>query len=108
MTYQKIKETVVNEHKIMTTKQLRWFMVKLVLFIFGASMTLALPAGTLLGARVSLIVFILAFLLFNTLVSLIVEDKDSFKRVNIAAKLWWLPYILFVVVFIVLKFFNFM
>jgi hypothetical protein len=108
MTYQQIKETLVKKEKLLTSKQLRKFIIKWALLVFGLSLILVLPTFSLLGSRLTLIIVIIAGLLFINGLNLIVDEPDLFEKMNKYVSLWWISYIVVVLVYLVLKFFNFM
>ena len=103
MTFQKIKEVVVEEKGLMTQKELGKFSIQLALFILGLCSSLSFATYAILGFAVTVIVIFLSILGYTWIFDLVTESEKAFKAVNKMAKFWWFTYIILVGVFLVLK-----
>jgi hypothetical protein len=108
MTYQQIKKTLVDDEKLLTAKQLRSFVIKWALMVFGFALMLILPTFSILGSRIAIFIVVVAALLFSEVLSLIHDDPGVFNKFKVLVKFWWITYIFTVLIYLVLKFFNFM
>lgn len=107
MTYQRIKEIIVDEQKRMTQKELVKLVIQLSLALVGIVLALGLAVYSILGVSFTLIVIVGAILAFTLLCDLFVQDLKAAKNIVTFGKFWWIYYILLVIVFFVLKSFNF-
>lgn len=107
MTYQQIKEELVTKQKRVTEKQLKKVVIRLFLFLFGFMLTLGIVTLNTLGAGVTIFLFISLFFTYIWVLDLYVDSERASKVINIISRLWFLTYVLFVVVFIVLKMYHF-
>lgn len=108
MTFDKLKATVVEEKKFATQKQLIKLVINIALFILTYTLALGLAINSILGYRFLLALLVIDALGFLWVCDLAAEDKESFNKVNKITKLWWTGIIAFVVIYIVLKVFNFL
>jgi hypothetical protein len=107
MTYEQLKKVIVEDKNLIDKKGFKWFLIRWALLVFGVGFAFILPTFSLLGSRFAIVVLLIAALLFITVLSLIIDDPNSFKKVNKITKFWWLAYILVVVIYLVLKYWNF-
>lgn len=107
MTFQKIKESVVIEQKRITQKQLVKLAINLALSLVGICLTLGLATYAILGFSFTIVVIALTLLAYNWIFDMFVEDEKFGKNIMLFAKFWWSHYIIFVIVFFVLKLFRF-
>lgn len=108
MTYHKIKETVVDENKFLTDKQLRKLAIRLALFMSGMALSASLLAISTIGALPCVVILICSVLIFNWLLEYISEEsKEYVEKAFKLSKFWFLSFILFIGMFVVLYFFRF-
>lgn len=107
MTFQKIKEVVVDEQKRMTSKQLTKLTIQLALAMIGIVLSLGLTVYSILGFSFTLLVIVGAMVTYMIIFDLFVQDLKAAKNIIIFGKLWWIYYILTVIIFLVLKTFRF-
>lgn len=108
MTFQKIKETVVDNQKRLTMKQLTKLVINLALAFIGICLTLGLLTYVILGFSFTFLIIVFSILAYNWICNIFVEDESSYSKIEKFARFWWISYILFVVVFFVLKMFRFL
>lgn len=107
MTYQKIKESLVNEQKRMTEKEVRKLSVSLAFTFGGLFLTLALAMYAVLGFAFTVIAIILVAFMYTQTLETIVENEGAERKVRKFTKFGWVFYVLCVGVFVALKFFRF-
>lgn len=107
MTYQKIKEEVVDKQGRLTTKQFTQLVIKLGLSYFGILLILSLAVSSLFGIGASVLVALFVLLAFLSTLDMYAEDEGKHKGVCVFANTWILYYILLIVEFLVLKYFMF-
>lgn len=108
MTFQKIKKQVVDEQKRMTDRQLTKLAVNLALAYLGICITLCTATMAILGVPVTILVIAFTLVTYNVTFNLFVEDSSAGKHIVRFSRLWWIQYILFAVVFFILKYNRFM
>jgi hypothetical protein len=108
MTYQKIKEAVVEEQKRLTNKKLRVFVIKLALSFLCLSFALCLATSQILSFQFTILIMFLALFAFSTTLNMFVEDEASGKRIMRFANFWWIWLIVTVIIYLVLKYFRFL
>lgn len=108
MTFDKLKSTVVDEKKFATQKQLIRLVINIALFILTYTFALGLAINSILGYKFLLALLIIDSAGFLCVCDLVAEDKESFDKVNKITKLWWTGIIAFVIIYIILKIFNFL
>lgn len=107
MTYQKIKEIIVDERKVITEKKLKGLTRRLTLFIVGLCACLGLAVSNILGFGAVVVVTLGGVFLYSTMFDLCAESDGALKAVNVCSRFWIIFPILFVVIYCVLKYFNF-
>jgi len=107
MVYQKIKEKLVEEEKVLTSKQLVKLTIRLGLIVGCFAMMLGLLASCTLGMGVALFVLIGGVAAYAWFFDMFAESPDSATKFLKLSKLWPLILILFAAEYVVLKFFNF-
>lgn len=108
MTFQRIKETIVEEQKRMTFKELIKLTINLALAFTGICLALSLACFAILGYQFTFLVIVFTVVAFNLVFDLYVEDEKASVKIDRVAKFWWVAYIIVVVVFFILKFFRFL
>lgn len=107
MTYQKIKEKLVDTEKVLTAKELRSLTTKLALFIFGICMILTTLTIKVFGASLTIVVIFLSILSYLWTFDYMLTDVNVLRKFQKTLKLWWLTYIVLVAEYIVLTIFRF-
>lgn len=107
MTYQRIKENLVDEQKAITEKNLKKLVIRLALFILGAILCLSFSVYKLLGLFATLVVILGGVFTYSCLLDYCVEDTKNIKKVSIISRLWIIFPIVFVVLYLVFNYFNF-
>ena len=108
MTFDKLKETVVEKNKYTTVKDLIKVVINLALSVFCYSLALGVAINSILGYRFLLAILLIAVFAFLWTCDLAAESKESYLKVKKITKFWWTGIVLLVVVCIVLKIFNFL
>lgn len=108
MTFQKIKESVVDEQKRLTSKQLIKLAINLALAFLGICLTLGLATYALLGFSFTALVILCTILAYNWTFDMFVEDTKAGTFIINFAKFWWINYFLLLGVYLVLKYFRFL
>lgn len=108
MTFDKLKETVVDKEKFATQKELVKMLINLALSILTYSLALGLAINSILGYRVLIVLLLIAVFGFLWTCDLAAENKENFKKVEKLTKFWWSGLVLTVVVYVVLRMYNFM
>lgn len=108
MTFDKLRDTVVKEKKFATQKELVKVVINLALSLVTYSLALGLAINSILGYRFLLALLIIAVCAFLWICDFSAETKESFVKVQKLTRLWWTGIILFVLIYIVLKMFNFL
>lgn len=107
MIYQKAKNIVVEDKKLMTEKKFSKFTRRLMFFALGLFMDLGLIAYAVSNMATVIAMGVICILLFSWMLDYAVEDETTLKRINIFTKFFWLFYLIFVAEFIVLNMTNF-
>ena len=107
MVYQKIKERLVEEEKVLTSKQLSKLTVRLGLVVICLDLMMALLSMSTLGMGVTIFILIGGVLVYAWFFDMFAESPGSAVRFLKVTKLWPLLYVLFLAEFVALKFFNF-
>lgn len=108
MTFDKLRDTVVKEKKFATQKELVKVVINLALSIVTYSFALGLAINSILGYRFLFALLLIAVCAFLWICDFSAETKESFVKVQKLTRLWWTGIIAFVVIYIVLKIFNFL
>lgn len=108
MTFQRIKEEVVENQKRLTVKELVKLVINLALAFIGICITLGLLTYAILGFAYTVIIILCAIFAYNLVFDIFVEDEKVGKHIVLFSKLWWIEYILIVIVFLILKLFGFL
>ena len=103
MTFQKIKDTLVTERKLLTQKELNKLSLNLALVVLGFCLSLGLLTYATVGFGTTVIIIILSILAYTWIFDFAVESEKSLERVRKITKFWWFTYIILAIVFIVLK-----
>ena len=98
---------MVEEDKFTDVKGLRWLMVRLALFIIGLAVSIGTLVSTMMGSGFALIMLVLLIVAFSQITEIMTEDAVIFAKFNKLSKFWFTGYILYVVIFLILKFLNF-
>lgn len=107
MVYQKIKEKLVDEEKVLTSKQLSKLTLRLGLVVICLDLMMALLSMSTLGMGVTIFVLIGGVIAYAWFFDMFAESPQSALRFLKVTKLWPLLCILFLVEYVALKFFNF-
>ena len=107
MTLHKIKQVLVEEKQMMTSKELTVLVTKLGIGFIGITADLVLLTMNLLGTPVTVLVIFGLIFAFNSVFDLLREDETQLKAVKRFSNLFCVFYILLVVEFLVLKYFRF-
>lgn len=107
MNYENYKARVAEEEGWCDEKQARKTIINLILFTVGLVFLFAVPVVPLLGFGVMVAVFLVLIVLAKFILDYSLESKEAFKTVNKVVKLWILPLIGSVVVYIVMRFTGF-
>lgn len=108
MTFDKLRDTVVKEKKFATQKELVKVVINLALSIVTYSLALGLAINSILGYRFLFALLIIAVCAFLWICDFSAETKESFVKVQKLTRLWWTGIVVFVIIYIVLKIFNFL
>lgn len=108
MTFDKLRDTVVKEKKFATQKELVKVVINLALSIVTYSLALGLAINSILGYRFLFALLLIAVCAFLWICDFSAETKESFVKVQKLTRLWWTGIIVFVIIYIVLKMFNFL
>ena len=107
MTYQKIKEKLVEDKKMLSPRELRKFVLKVITMELGVVFDLSLLVFSIVNSSLTIIVIFLAILAFNWVFDWIVEDPPILQKIQKYCRFWWIPYILLVTIYLVLAFYGF-
>lgn len=108
MTFDKLRDTVVKEKKFATQKELVKVVINLALSIVTYSLALGLAINSILGYRFLFALLLIAICAFLWICDFSAETKESFVKVQKLTRLWWTGIVVFVIIYIVLKMFNFL
>lgn len=95
MTLHKIKQTLVDEKKLLTEKQLTALVIKLGVTFITLGLDLAFMTFTVLGMAATVLVVFAVMFAFNWMFDMIDENEKSLKFVKIFSNL----FILFIPLF---------
>ena len=110
MTYYTAKQKIVEEQRLIDAKSFRKFVIFIALFLIGVCFMVDMlvwgvaSRPILWVALVTLMFIIIFFSIFN----MILEDNNSFLTAIKISKLFWLPYILSIGEFLLLKLTGFL
>lgn len=108
MTFERIKQELVTNQKRMSLKDFNKFTINLALAFLGICLTLGMCTYTLLGLPFTIAIILLSIFAYNWVFNVVIDDeKVGLKLVKIT-KLWWITFVLFVIIFFVLKAFRFL
>lgn len=107
MTYQKIKEEVVDNKEWLTDKELVKLAKNLGLFLILLCLCIGMVTFYILGLPSTVITVILIALSYVLIFDIIMESKEMLLRVQKISRLWWIGIILCVIVYCILSYFNF-
>lgn len=107
MTYQKLKENIVDERKVLTEKKFRRLLLRIALFSITSGACLTLAALRLVGFGLAILVVASFVVVFILMCDLCTESDDALRKISIASRFWVIFPILFVVVYYVLSYYNF-
>lgn len=107
MTYQKIKEKLVEDKKMLSPRELRKFVLKVTMMELGVVFDLSLLVFSIVNSSLTIIVIFLAILAFNWVFDWVVEDPPILQKIQNYCRFWWIPYILLVAIYLVLAFYGF-
>ena len=107
MTFEKIKQELVTNQKRMSLKDFNKFTINLALAFLGICLTLGMCTYTLLGLPFTIVIILLSIIAYSWMFDVVIDDEKTGARIVKFAKLWWLMFVLFIVVFFVLKAFRF-
>lgn len=108
MTYQKVKEELVDKRKVVTAKELKKFAVNMFLMVMGTAICISIPVMCILGTTVALIATVGCMFVYLQMFDFVCEEENAFKKWNKLSKFWVVPFILTVGVVIALKYFKFL
>lgn len=108
MTYQKVKEELVDNRKVATAKELKKFAVCMFLMIMGVAICISIPVISILGTTFALLVVVGCLFVYLQMFNFVCEEENAFKKWSKISKLWFIPYILTIVVVMALKYFKFL
>lgn len=108
MVYEKIKDKLVREQKILTSKQLRKLAIRLGIITVIVTLMVALLSISTVGAGVTLFVMIGGVFAYAGFFDMFAEIPDSALKFLKWSKLWPLLILLFAGEYFALVFFNFM
>lgn len=108
MTLHKLKQTFVDEKKLMTSRELHILVLKVGLSLIGLGLDVIILTLNLLGMPVTLLVVFGMMFGFNWVFDLINESEEALKSVKRFSNLFVIFYVLLVVEFLVLKYFRFL
>lgn len=108
MTFEKIKEDVVDEKKWITAKQLKIFAINLGLSMACLGFLLSLLAVCTVGLEVSFFVILFAVLGYMFIFDYCAEDEKTLKILLKLSKFWWIILLLNVLLYMVLNYFHFL
>lgn len=93
MTLQQIKDNLVDEKKVFTTKQFNKFIINLSLFIGLGTFTFAFLMSKIVNILFTLGVIVLGLIIYITVLQYCTEDDNNAKGVAKWSRLWfiWLP-----------------
>lgn len=107
MTYQKIKEEVVDRQGKLTVKQFTQLVARLGLSYLGILLMLSLAVSSLFGLGASILVAICILIAFLSTLDIYAGDSGSHRGIRFFANTWIIYYILLILEFLVLKYFMF-
>lgn len=107
MTYQKIKEEVVDRQGKLTAKQFTQLVTRLGLSYLGILLMLSLAVSSLFGLGASILVAICILVAFLSTLDMYAEDSGAHRGIRLFANTWILYYVLLILEFLVLKYFMF-
>ena len=108
MTFQKIKEEVVDEKKWVTGKELRVFAIHLGLFMVCLSFLVSILAVCTVGLGVSFFVILFAVMGYLFIFDYCAEDERGIRFWMRLSKFWWVILILNVSLYLLLSYFHFL
>lgn len=108
MTYQKVKEELVNKRKVISSKDLKKLSINLFLMVLGVACCISLPLMCILGSGFAIISLIACLFIYLQVFNMLCEDEESIGKIRKFVKLWIIPYILFIGIFFTLKYFKFL
>lgn len=107
MRYQEIKEKLVDDQKKLTDKGLAKVALKLGLMTLGFCLCIGSLVLRTYGVGFTVVVILMCMLFYNWSLDSMSVDDDSFNIFMKVLKLWWSPYILFILMSVVLTMFRF-
>ena len=107
MTYQKIKETVVDEQKVLNSKQFKKF-IKYALLMLTFMIEFVMIAFAITNSLIAVFTSLLFIAGFIWFLDWAVEENKVLTNLIKLSKLWWLNILLIVGTFVLLKLTNFL
>ena len=107
MTYQKIKDTLVNEKNIMTEKDFKKLLISMGLSFMGFMLALNIVVVATIGLSFSILIGIIGVVMFMVLLDFLIEESEKIPKIRKLTKFWWITYILAFVVWLSLKYLGF-
>ena len=96
MRYEDLKKDLVEDRKVLNSKQLATMVLRLLLALLGFDMIIATLVMRTIGFQYSIIIFIGSVFLFSSLVEYITETDRGLKIGRRISYFWFIFYILFV------------
>lgn len=107
MTLHKIKEVLVDEKQLLTSRQLTVLVIKTGLTVVSMTVDIGFLTFSLLGMAATVLVVFMAMFAFNWIFDMINEDEVSLKGVKLFSNLFILFIPILLGEFLVLKYFRF-
>lgn len=108
MTFQKIKEDLVEEKQWVTEKKLTRFALNLGLAMLTIGVALSLITLSIMGLPMTILTIVCMVCIYMFTFDCCVESEKTLNRAIKLAKFWWLGILLCVAVYTVLRMFQFM
>lgn len=93
MTYQKIKETLVDEKNQLSEKSFRNLATRLALLMLGLVLSFGVATFAIVGLAFTVIVIALAIMGYVWVFDLVISDALYLSKVIKVSKFWWVSYI---------------
>lgn len=94
MTYQKVKVKLVEEDKLLTSKQLSRLALQLGLMLIAFSLMLGLLTMSTLGFPVTVLVLVACLFSYSWIFEMFTESEASLRKFMKLSKFWPLFYVL--------------
>lgn len=107
MKYVELQKKVVEEEGWITNKQLRFLVLRIIAFVVTLFMVISLLVSATIGTTWAILLAFLFIFIFITMIDITTDSEKSLKTVAKISHLWLLNLALFVGLFILLRYFNF-